>query len=56
LYLGTPDVLINDANPAVHGAKNYASFENYLANGGTIVGTPFGKGNRNIQLGAKIIF
>jgi hypothetical protein len=56
LYLGTPDLLVNDANPAVHGAANYASFENYLANGGSAVGTPFGKGGRNIQIGGKIIF
>jgi outer membrane receptor protein involved in Fe transport len=56
LYLGTPDAVINDSNPAVRGAANYSSFENYLANGGTIVGSPFGKGNRNIQIGGKIIF
>lgn len=61
LYLGTPDFTVNDANPAVHnpivGAyTNYASFENYKANGGSAVGTPFGKGGRNIQLGANIQF
>jgi Carboxypeptidase regulatory-like domain/TonB dependent receptor/TonB-dependent Receptor Plug Domain len=55
LYLGNPDPLITDANPAVHN-PNYASFENYQANGGTIVGTAFGKGCRNIELGGKIIF
>lgn len=54
-YYGTPDAAINDANPTVHN-PNYASFNNYQANAGTIVGTAFGKGNRNIQLGAKIIF
>lgn len=57
-YLGTPDVLLNDANPAVHTAVagGYASFNNFKANGGTLVTAPFGKGTRNIQLGAKIIF
>jgi hypothetical protein len=57
-YLGTPDVLLNDANPAVHTAVpgGYASFNNFKANSGTLVTAPFGKGTRNIQLGAKIIF
>jgi outer membrane receptor protein involved in Fe transport len=58
LYLGTPSALINNAanvNTDALGQK-FASFENYLANGGSAVGTPFGKGGRNIQLGGKIIF
>jgi hypothetical protein len=61
LYLGTPDVLVNDANPSVHSSNPsaynyYSSFENYSANGGSAVGTAFGKGGRNIQLGANITF
>jgi hypothetical protein len=61
LYLGTPDVLVNDYNPAVHttnpSAINYvSSFEKLIYNGGSAVGTPFGKGGRNIQLGANIQF
>jgi hypothetical protein len=55
LYYGSPDAAINDANPTVHN-PNYSSFNNYLANGGVIVGSPFGKGTRNVQLGAKIFF
>ncbi len=58
LYLGTPDALVTDAIPTHTDAlkRPFASFENYLNNGGTVVGTPFGKGNRNIQLGGKILF
>jgi hypothetical protein len=52
-YYGTPDVALNDANPSVRG---YSSFNNFKANGGTLVTAPFGKGTRNIQLGGKIIF
>jgi hypothetical protein len=57
-YLGTPDVLLNDANPTVHTqvTGGYASFNNFKANGGTLVTAPFGKGTRNIQLGAKFMF
>ena len=54
-FYGDPDEYINDANPAVH-SPTYASFQNFKANAGTIVGTPFGSGARNIQLGGKIIF
>ena len=54
-YYQTPDSLINDANPTVHN-PNYSSFNTFLANSGTLVTAPFGKGTRNIQLGAKIIF
>ena len=54
-YYQTPDALINDANPTVHN-PNYASFNTFLANSGTLVTAPFGKGTRNIQLGGKIIF
>jgi hypothetical protein len=53
-YYGTPDANIADANPSNHGG--IASFQNFLENGGTIVGTAFGKGMRNIQIGGKIIF
>ena len=53
-YYGTPDASLADTNPANHGGV--ASFQNYLENGGIIVGTPFGKGSRNIQFGGKIIF
>lgn len=59
LYLGTPDAAIADANPANHGdtfGNQYATFENYLANRGTLVSSPFGNGTRNIQVGGKIIF
>ena len=57
-YYGAPDAALNDANPAVHTTVpgGYASFNNFLANPGTLVTAPFGKGTRNIQLGAKIIF
>jgi outer membrane receptor protein involved in Fe transport len=54
-YYQTPDALLNNANPTVHN-PNYASFNNFKANSGTLVTAPFGKGTRNIQLGAKIIF
>ncbi|MEO6806432.1 MAG: TonB-dependent receptor [Edaphobacter sp.] len=52
-YYGTPDVALNDSNLAVRG---YNSFNTYKSNAGGGVGSPFGKGTRNIQLGAKIIF
>ncbi len=52
-YYGTPDQALNDANLSVRG---YNSFNNYMANSGGGVAAPFGKGTRNIQLGAKIIF
>ena len=54
-FYGTPDPSINDANPGVHN-PGYASFQNFQANGGTMVSSPFGAGTRNIQLGGKIIF
>ncbi len=58
MYLGNPDPVVTDATPThtTGTGQTFASFENYLNNTGTIVGTPFGKGNRNIQLGGKIIF
>ncbi len=58
LYLGTPDAAVNNANATHTDAlgNKFASFENYLNNGGSAVGTPFGKGGRNIQLGGKILF
>ncbi len=57
-YLGTPDPLVTDAVKTHTDAlgNKFNSFENYLNNPGTIVGTPFGKGARNIQLGGKILF
>ncbi len=55
-FYGNPDANINDANPGVHGKANYASFQNYLQNYGTMLSSPFGSGNRNIQIGGKIIF
>jgi hypothetical protein len=57
-YYGAPDAALNNANPAVHTTVpgGYSSFLNYKANPGTLVTAPFGKGTRNIQLGAKIIF
>jgi Carboxypeptidase regulatory-like domain/TonB dependent receptor len=54
-YYQTPDAAINDANPTVHN-PNYASYNTFLANSGTLITAPFGKGTRNIQLGGKIIF
>ena len=61
-YYGTPDINLNDANPAVHTSnpnnqqQYYASFLNFLANTGGSVSTPFGRGTRNIQIGAKVFF
>ncbi len=61
-YYGTPDINLNDANPAVHTSnvnnqqQYYASFLNYLANTGGSVSAPFGRGTRNIQVGAKVFF
>ncbi len=60
-YYGTPDAYLQDANPGVHSsnpasAQYYSSFGNYLANAGGSVSTPFGRGTRNIQVGAKVIF
>jgi hypothetical protein len=57
-YYGAPDAALNNANPTVHSAVvgGYSSFNNFKANPGTLVTAPFGKGTRNIQLGAKIIF
>jgi hypothetical protein len=54
-YYGAPDAALNDANPTIRTAL-FSSFNNYKANPGTLVTAPFGKGTRNIQLGAKIIF
>jgi hypothetical protein len=57
-YYGAPDAALNNANPAVHTTVpgGYSSFLNFKANPGTLITAPFGKGTRNIQLGAKIIF
>jgi hypothetical protein len=57
-YYGAPDAALNNANPAVHTqvAGGYSSFNNFKANPGSLITAPFGKGTRNIQLGAKIIF
>jgi hypothetical protein len=54
-YYGAPDAALNDANPTIRTAL-FSSFNNFKANPGTLITAPFGKGTRNIQLGAKIIF
>jgi hypothetical protein len=67
VYLGNPDSVITDAanthtttTDVVNGATvqgiPFHSFENYSYNGGSAVGTAFGKGGRNVQLGANITF
>jgi hypothetical protein len=59
-YYGTPDFTLNNADPSKHISaaypQGYNSFTTYRPNGGGGITVPFGKGTRNIQLGAKIIF
>ena len=59
-YYGTPDFTLNDADPSKHISAAYPqgfnTFNTYFTIPGGGVAPPFGKGTRNIQLGAKIIF
>ena len=59
-YYGTPDLTLNNSDPSKHVSaaypQGYNSFTTFRPNGGGGITVPFGKGTRNIQLGAKIIF